>query len=354
MKTIRISGIIDTWQMENESNVTPEDLNKSLLEANGEDVLILINSPGGSVYAGLEMYSLIRNYKGKTETRVVSMSASMGSIIALAGDKRTAETTASYMIHNASGIGWGDYREMQKTAEYLEAVTGHLSNIYTERTGVDNNKIREMMNAETWKYGEDLKDFGFEIVDSEENIDMSTARFNAHNRYDSYKKELLNHAEEYNSDIEKAVASFGGLKIKPKNQNVQKPQNIKTPENSGKNNNKEIALMTKDEIKAQFPEVYNEIMQEGVSKQQDLVTAHLTMGEAGDCMDLAIKNIKEGNEINHTIQAEYMAEGMKKRDISNREEDNVEDLGAGQDDDEIDVVAQKEYEEKLKARWGKK
>ena len=81
MKIIRISGVIADWQMEREENVTPATLKKSLDEANGEDVLILINSPGGEVYQGLEMFSMIKNYSGHTETRPVSLAASMGSIM---------------------------------------------------------------------------------------------------------------------------------------------------------------------------------------------------------------------------------------------------------------------------------
>ena len=75
MITIPISGIIARFEMESESNVTPATLKKSLDAANGEDVLITINSPGGSVFQGMEMFSMIRNYPGHTETRAVSLAA---------------------------------------------------------------------------------------------------------------------------------------------------------------------------------------------------------------------------------------------------------------------------------------
>ena len=89
--------------------------------------------------------------------------------------------------------------------------------------------------------------------------------------------------------------------------------------------------MTEEQLKREFPDVYNSIMQKGRDEQTDLVTAHITMGEAGNCMDLAVKNIKEGNSITATVQAEYMAEGLKKRDITNRVEDDPVNVGEGED-----------------------
>ena len=75
MVTIPISGIIANFELESESNVTPSSLRKSLEKANGEDILVTINSPGGGVFAGLEMFSLLKNYSGNVETRIVSLAA---------------------------------------------------------------------------------------------------------------------------------------------------------------------------------------------------------------------------------------------------------------------------------------
>lgn len=231
MKIIAISGIIARWEMSSESNVTPETLRKSLDEANGEDVRIDINSPGGEVAIGLEMFAMIKNYSGNTETRIVSMAASMGSIIALSGDKKTAEKTASFMIHNASGIMWGDFRDMAKYAERLKAISGHLSNIYTDRTGVKNSVIKDQMNEETWTYGQDLTDYGFEIVDSANDDGIESAKFQAHNRYDNYIAEMKARPEEHMKDIEKVAASIAGMNPKEKPEPIQESTTLKVDEN---------------------------------------------------------------------------------------------------------------------------
>jgi|LGOV01.1.fsa_nt_gb ATP-dependent protease ClpP protease subunit len=347
MKVITISGIIARWEMSSESNVTPETLRESLNDANGESVRIDINSPGGNVAEGLEMYNMIKNYAGHTETRIVSMAASMGSIIALAGDKKTAEKTASYMIHNVSGFSWGDYRALRKYADRLENMTAHLSTVYTDRAGIANDTALQMMNDETWRYGDQLMEFGFEIVDASDDTNLESAKFNSHNRYDNYVAEMKARPEEFEKDLEKAVASIGGLiKTKGDRVNFNKEQNstsTKPVPNSGNDieeENNSMAKMTKEEFKAQNPEAYEEIMQAGRDKERDVVTAHITMGEAGNCMGLAVKNIKEGNTITATVQAEYMAEGMKSIDITNRNDDdddtplagNGEDLETGNED----------------------
>lgn len=338
MKVIPISGIIESWQMENEENVTPHELRKSLDEANGESVRIDINTPGGSVDQGLEMYNLIKNYSGHTETRVVSMAASMGSILALAGDKRTAEKTASYMIHNAWGMAIGDYRKLRNAADDMEHVTAHLSNIYTDKIGIDNLIVRNMMDKETWKYGEELSEFGFEIVDASDEMPISEARITSKARYKNYIDASKNHSEEAQESLSKVAASLVLKKTK-----MSTNETVKTPVAEA-GDNKENSVKNLEELKAQHPDLYAQAVKVGVEEHADLVNAHLTMGTAGNCMDLAVKNIKENKAITNTVNAEYMAEGLKVKDVSDRADDETTNLGS-----DSDVNAEAENEEYEKA-----
>lgn len=354
MIVIPISGIIADWEMENESNVTPRSLSKSLEAADGQPVRIDINSPGGDVFLGLEMFNLIKNYPGMTETRIVSMAASMGSIIALAGKKRTAEKTAAYIIHNAWGISIGDYRDMRNAADDLEAVTAHLANIYTDRAGVDNGDVRRMMDRETWFYGENLSEFGFEIVETESMAALSENRIVSKNRYEAFIKEQEKHSAEARQSLKQVAASIGsvknksGINEKPGNENVNQPA-----ANAGNNISKEISAMTVEELKAQNPDVYKAVFQAGVDQEKDRVKAHLTIGESAGCLDLAVKNIREDAEFTQTVNAEYLSEGMKNRDISNRFEDenNLQDLdNSGDADADTDEKDTASFAAKLKAR----
>jgi len=335
MKIITISGIIATWEMENESNVTPATLKKSLDDANGEDVRIDINSPGGSVFAGLEMFSAIRNYSGKTETRIVSMAASMGSIVALAGNKRTAERTASYMIHNASSFAWGDHRAMAKAARELEAVSGHLSNIYTDRAGVDNADVRAKMNEETWLYGEELDDFGFEIVEPADPVDIATAKFESLARYNNFKASIK--PEEFAADFEKVAASIAGPKIKPVT-NTTKISNS-TPKIEGKINNEE-KIMDFNKLKNEHPDIFAQAVQQGVDQERERVEAH------AEWVDVAPKEVMAaiiaGDDFTVKHSSKYAKAQLVKTDVQDRLDDDETTpvvVSASEDDTEAEIEA---------------
>lgn len=109
-----------------------------------------------------------------------------------------------------------------------------------------------------------------------------------------------------------------------------------------------VKRMTLDELKAQHPGLCRELSDEakteghaaGVKAERERVTAHMTLGESSGANDIAAKAIKEGSDLNVTLQAEYMSAGMKKRDLDTREEDDAgADAGApaapeGSDGDE--------------------
>jgi len=86
--------------------------------------------------------------------------------------------------------------------------------------------------------------------------------------------------------------------------------------------NKEGKGMTKEELKAENPALYAELVQEGVTAERDRVQAHMTMGESFGAMDTATKAIKDGSGFTAAIQAEYMAAGNKKKEIEARAGDN--------------------------------
>jgi len=86
--------------------------------------------------------------------------------------------------------------------------------------------------------------------------------------------------------------------------------------------NKEGKGMTKEELKAENPALYAELVQEGVKAERDRVQAHMTMGEAFGAMDTATKAIKDGSGFTASIQAEYMAAGNKKKETVDRAGDN--------------------------------
>lgn len=117
---------------------------------NNEDLEVEINSGGGSVFAGSEIYTILKDYKGNVIVKIVGLAASAASVIAMAGDKVLISPVGQLMIHNASGCFGGDYRDMEKGAEILKNVNATISNAYKIKTGLSSEELLEMMNKETW------------------------------------------------------------------------------------------------------------------------------------------------------------------------------------------------------------
>ena len=119
----------------------------------GEKLTIQINSPGGVVTSGQEIYSMLRALDN-VEIQIVGMACSAASIIAMAGPCYMSEP-AMIMIHNVSSRAAGDYHEMEKTADTLKRINKALANAYEVKTGKSEDEILKMMDEETWLTAKD-------------------------------------------------------------------------------------------------------------------------------------------------------------------------------------------------------
>lgn len=140
---------------------SPGKLQKDLNDAAGDDVIVEVNSPGGYVSSGSELYNIMRTYNGRLTIDVVGQAASAASVAAMARHNRIAPT-ASLMIHNVSVDGVsGDYHEMDKASSMLQELTKTMANAYVIKTGMSRNKILEMMDNETTIEANDAVKQGF-------------------------------------------------------------------------------------------------------------------------------------------------------------------------------------------------
>lgn len=128
----------------------PRKVIDELTRANGEDVIISINSPGGYVNDGSEIYTALKNYSGNVEIQIVGLAASAASVIAMAGDKVRISPTGQMMIHNASMWGRGDHRDMSKASEMLRTTDKTIVNAYVIKSGKSESELLAMMAEETW------------------------------------------------------------------------------------------------------------------------------------------------------------------------------------------------------------
>lgn len=165
-KKIEVKGEIvensDAWLYEwlKIEYTSPQGFSKQLAEANGEEIEVDINSPGGSIFAGSEIYTALRSYRGNKKIRIVGLAGSAASVIAEAGESEISPT-AMYMIHNVSSRVSGDYRAMEHQGEVLRAANQAIANAYIDKTGMSNEELLNLMDNETWLTAQDAVRYGF-------------------------------------------------------------------------------------------------------------------------------------------------------------------------------------------------
>lgn len=127
---------------------------------NDNQLLVLINSGGGSVFSASEIYTALKSFNGKVITRIVGLAASAASVIAAAGYCEMAPT-GQLMIHNASTSAYGDYNVMDDTSDFLQKVNQTIINAYKIKTKKSDEELKEMMNNTTWMTAQEAKEHGF-------------------------------------------------------------------------------------------------------------------------------------------------------------------------------------------------
>lgn len=129
---------------------SPKSVQKQMEGADGEDLEVEINSGGGSVFDGSEIYTELKSYSGNVTTKIVGIAASAASVIAMAGNKVVMAPTGQMMIHNASIRASGDYRDMDHMSGILKNTNQTIANAYRIKSGKSDEELLEMMDAETW------------------------------------------------------------------------------------------------------------------------------------------------------------------------------------------------------------
>ena len=156
MKKVNIKGAIisndEEWiyEMFGVEATSPRMVDEALEEAGGENIIISINSGGGSVFDASEIYTAIKSYSGHTEAQIVGLAASAASFIALAADKTVIAPTGQMMIHNASTVAWGDHKTMDSASAMLKGINQTIAGAYKMKSGMEEDELLALMDKETW------------------------------------------------------------------------------------------------------------------------------------------------------------------------------------------------------------
>lgn len=127
----------------------------------GEEVEVVINSGGGDVFAGSEIFTALKEYSGHVTVKIVGIAASAASVIAMAGDKILISPTAQMMIHNVSTQASGDFRDFQQVSDSLKSANQSIINAYKTRLNKTDEELQNLMDNETWFNANTALEHGF-------------------------------------------------------------------------------------------------------------------------------------------------------------------------------------------------
>jgi len=267
--------------------VTAKEFIFDLNRAKGRDLNLTIHTPGGEVIDGLAIYNALRKHDGKVNVTIDAYAASMGSVIALAGDSVRIVDNGFVFVHNPLTLAVGNAAEMEKISEDLRKFEQNLVNIYVERTGLKEDSVRELMDAETWLTAEEAVEKGF----ADEIIKATKAAASLRKEFQGSIARTL----EKNRPLPMAS---NGPKQKPKT------ERIKMPENAGPNPEELQAKI--DELTAVIDSKDEEIngLLDAVSKKDEAIEDNRTIaaeivsiGKAHNKLDSAIAAIEEGKSV---------------------------------------------------------
>jgi ATP-dependent Clp protease protease subunit len=135
-----------------------------------KEISMYINSPGGEVSAGLSIYDTMQYIRPKVSTLICGMAASMGSVIAIGGEKgmRFALPNSEIMVHQPSGGSQGMASDILISARHIEKTRERMYQLYVKHSGQEYETVQKSMDRDTWMTPEEAKDWGHidEIVES--------------------------------------------------------------------------------------------------------------------------------------------------------------------------------------------
>lgn len=212
--------VSDSWGAWQEEDQYPEAIRDFLKGQEGKDLNIFINSGGGSVFAGIAIYNMLKRHNGKKTVHVDGLAASIASVIALAGDEIIIPKTAMFMIHKPYQALWGGYNstELSKLADDLDNVEKVILNIYEEnlKENVSIDTVKELVNNETWLTGEEAEQY-FNVKVEENTSNIAACASDMFKNYKKIPKSLLDKEKtKVNEDEEKIKMLNAKNKVKIK------------------------------------------------------------------------------------------------------------------------------------------
>lgn len=147
----------DSWWGDSTNS---SDFVKEITALDVQNIELHLNSPGGDIFEGVAIYTALKQHQAKVTVFVDSLAASAASFIAQAGDEVIMTDAAVMMIHDGSGLVWGNAADMRDTAALLDKLSNVIAGIYSNRAGQTVSHWRNLMIAESWFNAQEAVDAG--------------------------------------------------------------------------------------------------------------------------------------------------------------------------------------------------
>lgn len=203
------SESLGEWQKYYPEDKAPKDVQDFLDQLDGvSKINVHINSGGGSVFGGIAIYNILKRYDAEITVYVEGLAASIASVIAMAGDKIIIPENAQMMIHKPSSITWGNAGDMRKQADILDGCQKVILNTYMQhvKEGVTPEEINALIDAETWKNGEEWKEY-FDIEVGEKSL-AAACESDYYDKYTNMPDKLIARQETPVLDVERIAEAL--------------------------------------------------------------------------------------------------------------------------------------------------
>lgn len=251
-----VYGEISEWWGDVDSKSFADQL-KNITASN---INVRINSPGGEVFAAQAIYSMLKRHSANVTVFIDGIAASAATIIAMAGDKVVMPENAMMMVHNPLTWMYGNANEMREAADLLDKVRETLLAVYRDKTKLDDEVLVELLDNETYLTATEALEYGFvDEIETSMKIAATLTR----------SKMVVNGID---MDPERFAKMPDSWLNKPAAKENPKPTG-----SAGNNQPKEIKTMNLEQLKAEHPDLYTQIVNEGkeagIKAERDRVKA---------------------------------------------------------------------------------
>lgn len=226
--------------------ITPDDFLKDIEKLrNKSKITVRLNSGGGDVFAAQAIYTQLKAMSATVEIIIDGIAASAATIIAMAGDIVRIPKGAAFMIHNPSVTVWDSFeaKDLEQLKNMLDSVKSCIIETYCTKTSLSKEELSEMMNQEVWLTGVEAVEKGF--------CDELFEKKNPVNKMLNNRTLMINNV----------VHDLSGFKTIPQLDN-EIANKAKLPEpvpSTVQNKESEEIIMTVEELRAQHPELVNQL-----------------------------------------------------------------------------------------------